>query len=407
MTDKLPQNPLGVFVQAQGMGDGEMADTVEHFYRANYSTISAMDNFGFCTRVKDRLPDCDVIYRSSGFEPQPTADNKKVMSEYLKITPKDKRIRLMVNCENGFTSDRVKMATDFIDVANNEGWKLCVGNTGSGTVKAGQLKGDGSHEINEWLTIGAPLLKKLAENPEQGLGYHNYTSVFAWVVSNGTYTFQKHDKPPVIDWKLAQWHMGRDLQGINAACDSLGIQTPLQFITESWVDEMNDIQQNPSNPYHGFVSNRWRKLIEPWKSLYPGQEAEDILVDQFIWIWEAVIAKYGRGRVVGMHFFTWLSTALSQGMWAGDDVANAPRYRARMEKYRYNAQTTPTPPTIPIPPPQPNLPVSDAELALLRDTLTAHRNWIQKLLADASIIEMKDQQVLEIVNKLIKQQNGE
>lgn len=350
MTLKPDQNPCAVFIQGQGMGDGEMADTVEHIYRANYSTVSIMDNFGLCSRVKDRVPDCDVIYRASGFEPKPESDNKKVLSDYLKITPKDKRIRLMVNCENGFTPDRMKMSIDHIDVANNEGWKLCVGNTGSGTVRSGQLKGDGTHEVNEWLTIGAPLLKKLAENPEQGVGYHNYTSVFAWVVANGTYTFQKHDKPPVIDWKLAQWHMGRDLQGINAACDELGIKTPLQFVTECWVDEMNDIQQNPSNPYHAFVSNRWRKLIEPWKTLYPGQDAEDILADQFQWVWDNVFAVYGRGRVVGMHFFTWLSTALSQGMWAGDDVANAPRYRARMEKYR-PAVKSPTAPTPPPPPP--------------------------------------------------------
>lgn len=344
---KPDQNPCGLFIQGQGMGDGEMADTIEHIARANYSTVSVMNNFGLCSRIKDRVPDCDVVYRASGFEPKPTADNKKVMAEYLKITPLDKRIRLMANCENGFSADRVKAACDYIDVLNDNGWKGCLLNTGSGTVRSGQLKGDGTHEANEWLTVGAPLLHKLAENPDQGVGYHNYTSVFAWIVANGTYMFQQHDKPPIIDWSLAQWHMGRDLQGIAAACDALGIALPLMFVTECWVDQMNDIQENPANPYHTYKSNRWRNLIEPWKLLYPGQEAEDILADQFYWSWENVFARFGRGRVVGMHFFTWLSSALANNEWKDDDVANAPKFRKRQEAYRPKPVTSPPATTYP------------------------------------------------------------
>lgn len=361
---KAGQNPCGLFIQAQGMGDGEMADTVEHIFRANYSTVSVFNNFGLCSRIKDRVPDCDVIYRSTGGEPSPSSDNKKWMADYIKQQPQDKRIRLMVNCENGFSPERVKMAIDHIDVANNEGWKLCVLNTGSGTVKGGQLRGDGTREVNEWLTIGAPLLHKLAENPDQGLGNHNYTSVFAWLVANGTYMFQKHDAPPVIDWALAQWHMGRDLQGITAACDSLKIGLPLMFITECYIDQMNDVQNNPANPYHQYKSNRWRDLVEPWRTLYPGKNPEDILADQFQWVWENIFAKFGRGRVVGMHFFTWLSSALSQNEWAGDNVANAPQYRQRMEAYHPAVSGSTTPPSNP--PPVPVPPAPPAELQVLR-----------------------------------------
>lgn len=406
---KQGQNPCAIFAQAQGMGDGEIADTVEHIFRANYSTISAMDNFGFCARVKDRVPDCDVIYRSSGFEPKPSSDNKKVMSDYLKQQPQDKRIRLMVNCENGFTPDRVKMNIDFIDVLNNEGWKGCLGNVGSGTVRGGQLKGDGTHEVNEWLTIGTPLLQKLAENPDQGIGYHNYTSVFAWVVSNGTYTFQKHDKVPVIDMNLAQWHIGRDLQGINAACDALKIITPLQFVTECWVDEMNDIQQNPSNPYHVFVSNRWRKLIEPWKTLYPGQHPEDILADQFQWIWDKIFAPYGRGRVVGMHFFTWLSTSLSQGLWKDDDIANAPQYRKRMEDYHPAMPTTPNTQSPTNTPTDTTLPVVSPPVSVLealRDRLITYEKQIAQFSMDARIIAYNIQSDIDSLNSIIDKLKG-
>lgn len=397
---KAGQNPCSVFIQGQGMGDGEMAQTVEHIFRANYSTVSVMDNFGLCSRIKDRVPDCDTIYRASGFEPSPTGDNKKVMADYLKTAPPDKRIRLMVNCENGFSPDRVKAACDYIDVANDNGWKLCVLNTGSGTVRSGQLKGDGTHEINEWSTIGAPLLRKLAENPDQGVGVHNYTSVFVWIVANGTYTFQKHDQPPEIDWKLAQWHMGRDLQGINAACDMLGVAPPLQFITECWVDQMNDIQENPSNPYHQYKSNRWRNLIEPWKTLYPGKEAEDILAEQFMWVWENVFAKFGRGRVAGMHFFTWLSTALSQGLWKDDDVANAPQYRRRMEAYHPAVPGTPPPVEPPLPPTTPPLELAALRLARERMNQVANQTRSMSLqLAGISNDLMKDVAVLDALLK--------
>jgi len=401
---KVGQNPTGLFCQAQGMGDGEMNEFVEHCIRANYSTLSIMDNFGLCSRLKDRVPDCDVVYRASGFEPVPAFDNKKVMNDYLKITPPDKRIRLMVNCENGFTIDRVKAACDYIDVANDNGWKLCVLNTGSGTVRSGQLRGDGTHEVNEWLTIGAPLLHKLAENPDQGLGYHNYTSVFAWIVANGTYTFQKHDAPPVIDWKLAQWHMGRDLQGITAACDSLKIGLPLMFVTECWVDQMNDIQENPSNPYHQYKSNRWRNLIEPWKTLYPGQDAEDILADQFHWVWENIFAKFGRGRVAGMHFFTWLSSSLSQGQWKDDDIANARRFRERQEAYHpaVTPVPAPIPTTTPAPVPTPVPAPSTLDLKPFRDHLVTLSNEMQVHIAKSIILEQDTQVLIEILNKLLE-----
>lgn len=391
---KAGQNPCGVFIQGQGMGGGEIAATVDHIQRANYSTVSVMNNFGLCQQIKDRVPDCDVVFRDSGFEPSPNGDNKKVISNWFKVVPQDKRIRLMVNCENGFTASRVKMAVDHINAANDAGWKLCVSNTGSGTIRCGQLKGDGTHEINEWLTIGAPLLHTLAENPEQGLGYHNYTSVFAWIVSNGTYTFQKHDQPPVIDWELAQWHMGRDLQGITAACDKLEIILPLQFVTECWVDQMNDIQENTSNPYHLNRSNRWRNLISTWSQLYPGQQPEDILADQFYWTWDNIFAKFGRGRIAGLHFFTWLSSALSQNEWKDDDVANAPIFLKRQEKYR---------PALPVPPPTPVPPPFDLQALTLvyNDLLSASNRTRQMSLELTGISDdlTKDTQLLEAMIK--------
>lgn len=341
------QNPAGLFAQAQGMGDGEMNTFVEHCFRANYSTVSIMDNLGLCSRVKNRVPDCDVVFRASGFEPAPSGDNKKALNTWFQTIP-DRRIRLMVNCENGFTADRVKMAMDHITAAEDDGRKLLVLNTGSGTVKGGQLRGDGTHEPNEWLTIGAPLLQFLSTRPTQAIGVHNYTSVFAWIVSNGTYAFGDPHKSPVIDWKLAQWHIGRDLQGIVEACKVLKVNLPSLIVSECWVDQMNDIQENPSNPYHMFKSNRWRNLIEPWKQIYPGLNAENILADQFYWTWENVFSVYG--NVIGMHFFTYLSTALSQGEWKDDDVANAPQFLKRQEAYHPSVVQSPSQPP-PTPPP--------------------------------------------------------
>lgn len=396
------QNPCGVFIQAQGMGGGEMQSTVDHIAAANYSTVSIMDNFELCVRVKDRVPDCDVVYRDSEFEPSPAADNKKVIGEWFRKKPdvqRDRRIRLMVNCENGFSADRVKMAVDQIQAADTEGRTLCVMNVGAGTVKSGQLRGDGSREENQWLTIGAPLLECLSARPHQVLGVHNYTSVFAWIVSNGTYSFGSHQVKPKIDWKLAQWHLGRELQGIVEACSpkNLDLDLASMMITECWVDQMNDIQNNPGNPYHAIQSSRWRNLIPVWGGMYPGRHAEDVLADQLYWQWENIFAVYG--NVIGMHFFTWLSTALSQGIWRDDDVANAPTFLKRQVAYRPDVIAQP-PPTEPEEPTDPK-PPTDRELLLqIQQQLDIVDRNVTQLTAPIEAAKQASAKARDLLNKL-------
>lgn len=332
MTD---QNPIGVLAQMQGAGEAAENAFIEHCVKANYATVSIMDNFGLCSRLKDRLSNCVVIHRDSNFEPMPSGANSKTIADYLLKQPADKRIVIMVNCEAGFSTERVKMWSDFLPVADAMGWKLCVGNTSSGSVRSGQ-----GTDANEWLTIGAPLLKALYEHPGHYLGYHNYTSVFMWLVSNGGWGDPL--KGPDIDWSKPQWHIGRDLQGITAACQVLGIELPQMIVTEGLFDQMNDTQNNPDNPYHGISSNRWRMLAQKWAEWYPGKSAEDVLADQSIWAWEHLFAP--RKKIIGVHVFTYLSPVLASGQWSGDDVANAPIYLKRMETYR----PTPEPP-MPLP----------------------------------------------------------
>ena len=174
------QNPIGLFIQAQGKNASECATLIQHIKQANYSTVSVMDNFQLCRDIKNAIPDCVVIHRDSNFEPFPSTNNPKTIIDYLTQLQQDKRIVVMVNCEQGFDVAHVNMWSDMIIAASAIGWHLCVGNTSSGSVKCGQ-----GSDPNEWLTTGKRLLETIAANPGHYLGVHNYTSCFQWIVANG------------------------------------------------------------------------------------------------------------------------------------------------------------------------------------------------------------------------------
>jgi hypothetical protein len=345
-----PQNPLSYFVQALGMGQAEKDALIAHAVRANLKTISVMDDFGLCRQLKDALPDCIVVFRSSTFEPAPSADNARVIRDFLNgISSQDKRIVVMVNCEAGWNLDRVNMWSDMIIEADKLGWKLCVGNTSCGSIKCGQ-----SHDPNDWITTGKRLLEVLLQHPGHYYGCHNYSGPFLWLVSNSGWG-DPHKPPEKIDWTLPQWHMGREAQGIMAACKLLGLGKLLErefmLITEGPFDQMADTETNLDNPYHSIKSNRWQMLIPHWQQWYPGVASEDVLANQAEWAWDKI---YGPLKfVAGFHFFTWRSAGPE---WEGDRVDNAPQYQKRMEAYRPAVSIPvppPAPPPVPAPPPAP------------------------------------------------------
>lgn len=346
----MTSNPVSYFVNALGMTEDQMVAFITHAVAANLKTAGIMDNFGLAVRLKNALPDCIVVHRDSNFEPSPGAHAVQSLLDLLDgIESKDKRIVIAVNCEYGWDADRVNMWCDMIEAAAKVGWNLCVGNTSCGSIKCGQ-----GNDKNDWLTTGARLLKVLMDNPGNYFGAHNYTGPFLWLVANGGWGDPK-SPPDKIDWTKPQWHLGREVQGIIAACKALGYEKLLErqfiIITEGLFDQMNDTALNPDNPYHTILSNRWRWLVNKWAEWYPGKDAQDVLADQSIWAWEKIYAV--SGIVVGIHMFTWLDAG---GQWQEDRIDNAPIYLKRMEHYRSVA--APPPAVIP-PAPAPVTPPPD------------------------------------------------
>lgn len=320
-------NPIGLFIQAQGVGD--KAALIEHCRKADYATVSVMDDFELCRQIKNALPDCVVVYRDSTFKPLPSLNYDQMFRKFISgIQSQDKRIVLMVNCEDGFSADHCAMWTWMMQ--NADGWKLCVGNPSSGSVKSGQ--GD---DPNDWLNAGKGLLRALNDHPGNVVGFHEYTLPFAWAVSNGEYG-SPYYAPNELDWSKPQWHIGRNVQGIQAACKALGIKPPQCIVTEGLIDTMNDVVA-----HFGLKADGYRQLENQWMQWY-GKDSGDVLADMHIWAWEKVYApcKF----VIGTHTFCYSDTAAQ--LWTNYRVDNNPRYLARMESYRPNAPA-------PIEPPKP------------------------------------------------------
>jgi len=327
-------NPIGLFIMGQGVSGAQRTTLLDHVTKANYKTVSVLDDFGLCVEIKNRLPDCVVIYRSSDFEPKAGPLAVNYLITFLNgIQAQDKRIVVMVNCEQGFDLDRVAMWSDMVIQADKMGWKLCVGNVSSGSVKCGQ----GSDQ-NDWFIMGARLLQTLAAHKGHYLGWHEYTFPFPWSVSNGE--FGTPDKPPdKIDWTKPQYHIGRNVQGIQNACKALKIDYPQCIATETLIDTMGDI-----TAHFGYKADGYKTLTSKWAEWFPGKDRGDVLADFHIWVWEHVYAP--AGFVIGTHTYCY-GNAGNNPQWADYQVDNDAHYLTRMESYR----SIPAPVVLPAPAP--------------------------------------------------------
>lgn len=356
-------NPIGYLIQAQNLPDRQAL--LYHLAKANPTTVSILDDYALCVQIKNLLPDCIVVHRDYNFEPAyGYSDN--TFHSFLNNLP-DKRIVLMVNCEQGFDSTRVTMWVRLMELAHDRGYRLCVGNASSGSVKCGQ--GD---DPNEWLTIGSPLLDAFVTYPEHFLGFHEYTLPFAWGVSNGTYGDPQHP-PNVLDWTKPQWHIGRNVQGIAAACAALKIAPPKCIVTEGVFDSMNDIVE-----HFGMKADGWKTLQLKWAEWYPLEHSGNVLADQHQWAWEKAYAPCG--FVVGIHVFTWGSAS---DKWHNYRVDDNPKYLKRMEVYRPFAVGIPTPAPIPVPPvvlpPKPPETAQPTPRVLTMAQIMAFKAWREEL----------------------------
>lgn len=382
----MTSNPVSLFVMAQGINQ---IAALDHIVKANYATISVLDDFEFCRKIKDALPQCVVVFRSSTFSPAPGPDAIPTLTRFLDgIQSQDKRIVVMVSCENGFSADYCNMWADFIVTADPRGWKLCVGNVSSGSVKCGQ-----GSDPNDWLNMGTRLLKVLAVFKGHYLGWHDYTFPYPWAVSNGDYGLP--DKPPdKIDWAKAQYHIGRNVQGIQNACKALNIAPPHCIATETLIDTMGDIVA-----HFGYKADGYKQLTDKWREWFPTKDRGDVLADFHIWAWEHVYAPVG--FVIGMHTYCYGNTG-NNPQWEPYRVDNEPRYIARMETYRSLANTPPPAPPVVQPPapivipPVPPPPDAPSNRAALQQRLVIAQQ------AKQLVIELLQKEIDDLISQLSK-----
>lgn len=372
-------SPLGYMIQAQGVSD--RAALLAHLQAVQPTTLTVMDDYQLAVQIRNMLLRCIVVYRSSTFEPAPDYSNEAIRN-WLSAFP-DKRIVLMINCEAGFDSSRVSMWVRFITIASGLGYKLCVGNISSGSVKCGQ-----GADVNEWLTVGAPLLRAFVTNPGHYLAFHEYTFPFAWSVSNGAFGEPNHP-PSQLNWTLPQWHIGRNVQGIQAACKTLNIAPPQCIVTECLIDTMNDISTNKDSPFYGMKADGYKTLSDYWNKVYPGQDHGDVLADNQIWAWEKAYAPCG--FVVGVHVYCWGDASGGAQKWYNYRVDDNPRYLQRMEAYTAAAQpVAPTLPPVVTPPPVTNPP----------DNSVAIKALIEEILNQLATVKLDMVNLTESVLKL-------
>lgn len=333
-------NPIGLFIQGQDPNLNR-ARLFQHLAQANYTTISVMDNLGLAKDIKSVLPRCVVIHRHSDWEPAPGAQSFQDLRNLL-LSYRDSGIVLMVNCEQGFSPERCEMWSTMILIAATFGVHLCVGNMASGTVKCGQ-----GGDPNEWTSTQARhLLATLIDNPGNLLGVHEYTSFFTWLVANGGWG-EPSVMPVHVDWTKPQWHLGRNLQGIMAACRQLSL--PFErlrlVITEGFLDNMNDVASH----YPGISSDGWASLVPWWRTTaFPDRDPELTLVANHVWAWEKVYAPLGE-VVVGAHVFCY-GNASGDPRWNRFRVDWAATYLAAMEAYQPDLGGTPLPGPVDQPP---------------------------------------------------------
>jgi hypothetical protein len=121
---QMSHNPIGLHIQAGGLGD--RAGLIEHCKRASYKTLTVLDDFTLAMDLTDALPEATVVFRQFEWEPAPPNNGQlgQLLSGQPQHDPRWKRVVINVNCEQGHSLDRSKMYADMIEEASALGIRL-------------------------------------------------------------------------------------------------------------------------------------------------------------------------------------------------------------------------------------------------------------------------------------------
>ena len=385
-------NAMGLYLQAQTAGF-DRAAVLRHVRAAQYVTSVVLDDLQLAVELG--IP--YAIYRKYGCEPQPDRNDQNAgfaaadrifeqLVSWRRTSPGSENVHFLINNEQGFGVGVSWMYNRLImrcATEMNPPIGLVIGNWASGAVKCGQ-----AGEPNAWIDAGEPILRAMDAYKNKQLpngskafviGNHDYTSLTPWIAANGG-AFQNKttwdDRPLSIDWTKPQWHLGRMIQGMMAACKHFGIPTyPPVIITESLFDTMDDVI-NRLGPIalapDADKPRGWRSLKPQWAKWYPGVDPAVHLARCHVWAWETIYKPLG--FVIGTTNYCYGNT----GDWwtfRVDEPDGAP-YLQAMEAYN---QPTPIPTRVPTPDPVP-VPIPPADsVTISREQFALFRQRVDEL----------------------------
>ncbi len=357
-------NPCGIHVQPRDPRFNRQ-EFIDHCIKAQYTTVSVLDDFQLAMDLTDALPNAYIVHRIyEKLEPGPrkvgpwanapeTNDPALIKtdainylesrrSEWADSDPRAKKVYLNISCDGGGSRSQNEWYEEMMNYSIALDICLVIGNWGSGRLQEGQ-----GADPNWWLTDGAELLRTMAKYKDTGLfilGLHEYTTFYAWAVSDGLAPervngWKFENAPALVDFTKPQWHIGR-MYGMVKACQSLSIECPKVIITEGLLDDMQDISKRmPVKLQAGAKSVRgWWTLEPQFREWYPTIDPGEVYARMGTWAWEAVYAPMG--CVVGTTGFTWNDASGSD--YESFRIDNSGAYRKYMENYAVPVSTPPS-----------------------------------------------------------------
>lgn len=312
--------------------------------KAQYSTVTILDAAALSGRVQSEGGVPYTIFRDSKFEPAPGEAPDTIIAAYAKTVYEQIRqkvdqcgnpsVHIMVNCEQGSSSSRIKMYTALLRMSATDPHGpvgMVFMNASVGSVKTGfwgQENDFARADMIEFLrTFDLYRNIRLASGAYAFvLGCHNYTSQYAWIAVNaGEHripTWEEANKIE-IDWSKAQDHLGREYQGIRKAlgytwnndarawvtspstlrrADSTPVEPPWIILTEALIDDVGGVPIQANHFDGGEKPRGFNSLKTQWEQYWFKPDPHGVTLARMSeWAWQKIFQP--EGYFIGLNNF--------------------------------------------------------------------------------------------------------
>lgn len=382
-----------------------------HMERSRPPWALVMDGIDLCKDIRNVSPKTNVISRIYPDEEIWKKVTPKQWIEEKRGEIKDQPIWAYTVNEQGLSDALCDWHSEVITQSESSGLQLVVGNLSAGTP-----------QDSDWTRPSVISLLKLLDKHRQRvvLGLHEYacgviTSGFlggfpdnAGVAPTPENAGKGRNLVPAANWpqraevnQITRFHCGRFKFLVNA-CKLLNIPPPRIVLTEHGFDDMSDIKpwalrQPQTPPYTSFRG--WKSLENFWRVNYQvmGWTPQRAMFEQLAYADQVL---YQGSPVEGQLLFCWGQTS---DMWNQFDLSGATEFQ-KLVAEQPDALPLPIPPTpvpVPVPVPPTIPPLTESELAAIKQAhtdLTDAASYTRRvsleiaafsdeLLADARLLE--------------------